>query len=872
MTVLLERDAYLDDLDAALRESVLGSGRIVLVYGEAGIGKTSLVDRFVALRRRGFRTLWGRCDSLFTPQPLGPLHDVAAQLPSELQQQLQSTANRLAIFGAFLRALHDSPDPTILVFEDVHWADAATLDLLKYLGRRLDGVRALVILTYRDDEIDREHPLWSVLGNLPSSMVRHLLLPPLSEAAVATLARPVGRAAHGLHALTGGNPFFVTELLASPDETVPVTIREATLARALRLSAPARTVLDLCSVVPDRMDEWLLQAAASPPSALVDECVRTGLLTVERDAVRFRHELARQAVEGALPAACARDLHARILAALVHRGDDCVPLARIVHHAAGAQDGAAVRRYAPAAARHAASLGAHREAADHYDMALRYTEPAEIEERASLLESRAYESYVTGEIEAGVEGRCLALELRRRQGDRAKEGDNLRWLSRLKWFLGRHAEAMQRAKESMQVLETLPPGPELAMAYSNLAQAHMLEDDTREAIEWGTRALDLAERLSLIEVRIHALNNIGTAQLCGGDQQGWTNLERSLQLALEHDMHEHVCRAYTNLSWNAMIERDYPRAHQYFDAGLSYTMERDLDSWNEYMLGARARAHLERGLWQQATADAETVLQASRVPIQRISPLLVLGLLRVRRGDPGGEDLLDEARDLALPTSAAMRIGPMAAARAEAAWLRGRNDLCCEEARLGYDMALRKSDARLAGQLAFWLWRAGGAPEVPDRPATPFEHQIRGDWRRAGADWQRLGCPYEEALALADGDSFARLRSLAILDQLGATRVAALLRRGLRAEGFRQIPRGARPATKRNPAGLTVREMDILRLLAHGLSNRRIAAHLCISAKTVDHHVSAVLAKLDVDSREQAAAQAIARGLLVQNGEAPTPR
>jgi DNA-binding CsgD family transcriptional regulator len=301
-------------------------------------------------------------------------------------------------------------------------------------------------------------------------------------------------------------------------------------------------------------------------------------------------------------------------------------------------------------------------------------------------------------------------------------------------------------------------------------------------------------------------------------------------------------------------------------------MERDLDSWNEYMLGARARAHLERGLWQQATADAETVLQASRVPIQRISPLLVLGLVRVRRGDPGGEDLLDEARDLALPTSAAMRIGPMAAARAEAAWLRGRNDLCCEEARLGYDMALRKSDARLAGQLAFWLWRAGGAPEVPDRPATPFEHQIRGDWRRAGADWQRLGCPYEEALALADGDSFARLRSLAILDQLGATRVAALLRRGLRAEGFRQIPRGARPATKRNPAGLTVREMDILRLLAHGLSNRRIAAHLCISAKTVDHHVSAVLAKLDVDSREQAAAQAIARGLLVQNGEAPTPR
>lgn len=860
--VLLERDDCLDQLDAALRDAVRGSGRIALVYGEAGIGKTSLVDRFVALRGRGCRTLWGRCDSLFTPQPLGPLHDVAAQLPGELQQQMQAAGSRLAIFGAFLRALQSSQAPTILVFEDVHWADAATLDLLKYLGRRLGSVRALVILTYRDDEIDREHPLWSVLGNLPFRMVRRLLVPPLSEAAVATLARPVGRAAHGLHALTGGNPFFVTELLASSGETLPATIREATLARAVQLSSAARTVLDLCSVVPDRAERWLLQATDDPPFALIDECARTGLLTVEGDAVRFRHELARQAVESALPAAGAQALHARILAALLAHGDDRVPLARIVHHAAGAQDGAAVRRYAPAAARQAASLGAHREAADHYGTALRHADAADVEERASLLENHAYELYVTGQIASGVEGRHAALELRRRQGDRAKEGDNLRWLSRLNWFLGRHAGAMRQAQDSIEVLEALPPGPELAMAYSNRAQLHMLEDDDRESIEWGNRALDLAEGLSLAEVRIHALNNVGAAQLHRGGRQGWANLEQSLRLALEHDMHEHVCRAYTNLSWEALVGRDYALAHRYFDAGLSYTMERELDSWNEYMLGARARAHLEQGRWQQATADAETVLQASRVPIQRISPLLVLGLVRVRRGDPGGEELLDEARELALPTRAVMRIGPTAAARAEAAWLRGQNDLCCEEARLGYEWARRKSDSRLAGQLAFWLWRAGGAPETSNPPATPFEHQMSGDWRRAADEWQRLGCPYEEALALADGDSFARLRSLAILDQLGAARVAAILRRNLRAEGVRQIPRGARPATKRNPAGLTAREMDILRLLVDGLSNRRIAEQLCISAKTVDHHVSAVLAKLEVESREQAAARAVDGGLV----------
>ncbi len=867
--MLLERDDHIAQLDTALRETAAGDGRIALVYGEAGIGKTSLVDRFVELRRGSTNALWGRCDSLFTPQPLGPLHDMAALLPGELQQLLQSTANRLAIFGALLRALQHKREPTIVVFEDVHWADAATLDLLKYVGRRLQGVQALVILTYRDDEIDREHPLWSVLGNLPSSMVRRLLLPPLSEAAVATLA---GRSARDVHALSGGNPFFVTELLASAGGSIPATIREATLARAVRLSPPARELLDLCAVVPNRTDRWLLKATLDPPPTIVDECARTGLLLVERNAVRFRHELARQAVESTLPMAHAQSLHARILQAMLDRAPAAVPLARIVHHAAGAQDEAAVRRHAPAAAGQAALLGAHREAAAYYETALNFTDAADIDARASLFESRAYESYLTGQIEAAVAARGEALALRRRQRRRVEEGDNLRWLSRLNWFLGRHAEAMDRARQSIRVLERLPAGSEIAMAYSNRAQLHMLANEGREAIRWGTRALDLAERLSVTEVQVHALNNVGAALLQDGEQRGWDNLERSLHLALAHDMHEHVARAYTNLSWSAAVERDYGRAARYLEAGLAYTTDRDLDSWSLYMLGVRARAHFEQGSWQQATADADSVLQSSRAALIRIGPLLVLGLVRVRRGDPGGEELLDEARKLAMPTGEVMRIGALAAARAEAAWLKGRNDQCLAEARVGYALALRQRDPQLAGQLRYWQWRAGGRPRVARQPPTPFERQIRGDWQAAAEEWQRLGCPYEEALALAEGDSFARLRSLAILDRLGAVSVAAIVRRGMRAAGVRKIPRGPRPTTKRNPAGLTAREMDILRLLVEGLHNRRIAEKLCISAKTVDHHVSSVLAKLDVASREQAASRAVERGFVVQDRDRPTPR
>jgi len=368
------------------------------------------------------------------------------------------------------------------------------------------------------------------------------------------------------------------------------------------------------------------------------------------------------------------------------------------------------------------------------------------------------------------------------------------------------------------------------------------------------------------------LNNIGTAQLQRGELQGWANLERSLHLSLEHDLHEHVCRAYTNLSYEAVVLHEYGRADRCLDAGLAYATERELDTFIAFLLGARARAHLEQGRWQQATAAAETVLQMSRAGVQRIIPLVVLGLVRVRRGDSGGEELLDEARELALPMGALTRIGPMAAARAEAAWLRGESDLCRKEASFAHESALRKGYAHIARQLAFWLWRGGAAPPSDQQAISPFDHQARGDWATAAAEWQRLGCPYEEALALADGDSFARLRSLAILDQLGAARVAALLRRGLRAEGVRRIPRGVRPATRRNPAGLTVREMDVLKLLVDGFSNRGIADHLRISAKTVDHHVSSVLAKLDVCSREQAAAQAVTRGLLAQDREAPAPR
>lgn len=211
---LLERELYLEALSSSLDAVSRGAGRITLVCGEAGIGKTALIQEFVARQRTALRILWGGCEALFTPHPLAPLYDIARQADDELRSAIASAGSREVIFNATIDYLARAPSPAILVFEDVHWADEATLDLIKFLGRRLQPFGALLIISYRDDEVGPQHPLRSVIGDLPFGATHRILLPRLTEAAVATLAGNAGRQPAGLHAVTGGNPFFVTEALA----------------------------------------------------------------------------------------------------------------------------------------------------------------------------------------------------------------------------------------------------------------------------------------------------------------------------------------------------------------------------------------------------------------------------------------------------------------------------------------------------------------------------------------------------------------------------------------------------------------------------------------------------------------------------------
>ena len=685
--MFLERDSFLQELEHAHDGAAAGQGCAVLVSGEAGIGKTTLLERFVArveAADRRARILWGACDALFTPRPLGPLLDMARQAPGALRELARGGADRERLFAGVLDELARAAPRTIAIFEDVHWADEATLDLLKFLVRRISRTHGLLVLTFRDDEVDAAHPLRRLLGDLPARSARRLALPPLSGAAVAHMAKASGRRPGDLHGVTGGNPFYVTEVLATEGDGIPASVRDAVLARAARLSPAARGLLDVVSVVPGRTERAILDRALVAPADAMHEGIRAGILHATREAVAFRHELARRAWEDSLEPAHAAELHARVLRALEE--DGTATLARLVHHADRAGVAATVLRLAPAAAREAAALGAHREAAAHYSRALRHAQRASLADRAALLDAWSYEVHLSGRIADAVRARDEALHLWRQVGDRRREGDALRHLSRLAWFEGRRDAAAACADDAIRVLEPLGPSHELAMAYSTRTLLHILEEERELASGLGDRAVAMAEALGDPEALVHALTN--AACLDPGGARG--QQVRAVRLAQQHGLHEHAMRAFTWLISDAVVEQDYGLAEEFVGEAVEYAEARDMDGFAFYLRGWRARMRVEQGRLGEAEADAAEVLRHADVPtVVRLPSIAALATVHTRRGDADATALLDEALALALTTGELQRIAPVATARAEAAWLRGDHEGVRHEALRAYALARR---------------------------------------------------------------------------------------------------------------------------------------------------------------------------------------
>jgi DNA-binding CsgD family transcriptional regulator len=870
---LLERGAFLGSLEGWLATARNGEGRMVLLGGEAGIGKTALARAFCDRHGDDARVLWGACDALRTPRPLGPLLDIAREAGGELAALVAAEPTRHRLFGAFLDLLGSAGRPVVAVVEDAHWADEATLDLLVFVGRRVPGTSAMVVVTYRDDEVGPEHPLGTVIGDLATARwVHRLELPVLTREAVATLARPQGIDPDRLHRITGGNPFFVTEVLAAPSRQVPPTVRDAVLARAARLSPGARGALDVAAVVPDRVELMLLEAVAGADTAAIDECLRAGMLRDDGRGVRFRHELARLAVERAIPAARRVELHRQILAYLVVASRD--EPARLAHHAEEAGMEAAVLEHATAAAERASALGAHREAVDHYATALRFAGGLAPRRLAELLERYAVECQYTERMAEALDAADRALGCWRREGDREREGALLARRSQYLWGVGKSVEALESAGAAVAMLEVHGPGPALAAAYCSVAMDRMLARDIPGAIEAGGRAIELAERFGQHELLSRALNAVGTAQWFSDPDQAPLTLGRSLQVAQEHGYDQSAAIAMMNLGSGAGEIRRYALADHWLREAIAWCTERDLDANRRYAQAWLARCHFEQGRWSEAgTTVASFAAERLAMPPSRIVALTVLGRLRSRRGDPDAMAPLEEAWELAVRTGDLQRTWPVAAGRAEHAWLTGQPTALPRLVAEPFALARRLGHEWAIGELGFWLWRAGALDSPPAGAARPYALQMAGDWRAAAAAWRELGCPYEHALALADSDAEADL--LAALDQLerlGARPAADAVASRLRELGVRRLPRRLRRATLANPAGLTARELEVLALLGAGLRNVDIAARLHIAEKTVDHHVSAILAKLGVRTRREATQVAAARGIGPQDGEAAAPR
>lgn len=844
---LLERDEQLRAACGYLADAASGHGRLVFVGGEAGVGKTAFVEELTS--RVDAHVVTGWCDGTATPPPLGPLVDMLPDLPPTTWPE---GASRSQLFANVLSALREQPNgrPYVVVVEDAHWADEATLDLVRHLARRIHACPALVLVTYRPEDTAAGDGLRVLLGDTASATgTRRIDLSPLTADGVARLAAQHGApGAPDLHAVTGGNPFFVTEVLASNGE-LPQTVRDAVLARFSRLGHQGRRALELVALTGARAEAGLLDDLLHDGLPALDEALARGLVRRTGDDVVFRHELARLAVAGEVPAGRSVHLHRRLLAALTARGADP---ARLAHHAEAAGDVPAVLAHARAAAAAAAELGAHREASRQYERALRCAGDRPPAERAQLLWDLGYEYYLTSRITEALDTVAQARELWDDLGDPLRVGDAWRCASRLHWFAGRNDEARADADRAVRLLGATGTVEE-AMALSNRTQLSMLATDLDSTRDWGGRTLAVLDALppadgtGTDEVRVHALNNLGTIEVTAGDfAAGHRMLEESLAGARAANLQEHAARAYCNLGSTAVVQRRHDDARRWLDEGIGYCTDRDLDSWTSYLLALRSRLHLDRWEEAEARADAAEVMRAGANAVGFLQPLLVSALIDVRTGAGDGAEAFARAVEMSEAMKEAQRVAPTASARSEAAWIAGDRSAAERVALEAWPHVADVDCPWHRGEVATWL---PADVDAGTPLAEPYALERAGRWAEAAACWATLSSPFEQGLALArSGEVGLLTEAVAIFDRLGTTAAGARARADLHALGAR-VPRATRSSS--HPDGLTPREQEVLQLVVRGLGDAEIAETLVISRRTAEHHVASILGKVGARSRRE---------------------
>ena len=824
MARLLEREEEISALHAAVRAAAGGEGRFLLLAGEAGAGKTSLVEEL----RSQAEMLVGWCEPLSVPTPLAPVRELAPHL-SELEGD-----DRVALAHALLDFLAGR-GLVVAVVEDAHWADPATLDVLRLVARRIERVPVVVIVTYRDEELRANVRLTALVGDLVTAGgVRRIALRPLSAEAVKMLAEPAGADADEIVRLTNGNPFLVVEALATT-QGLPTTVRDATLARVARLDPSARAIVEAAAVAGPRVPLAVLRELEPHDSAALEAALDRGVLVDLGVEIGFRHELTRQAVEESISAPRAAELHARALAALA----DGEP-ARLAEHAerAGLREEAA--RFAEQAALEAERVGALAEAGRQLERALRV--PAPPGDRFELLLRFVRATNFSGGLERALAGASEAVALAEDELGDAAVGRALIVLCWSLWSLDRVEEAYAAAERAVATLEA-EAGAEYVDALAARLRMESIAFDPTVVVSRAPLALELAERVGSTGSSVDIAISLGLAQAHLGDPAALETLLAALADAQSARLTFQTIRAYVN----AVDVAAEMREHATVDRVTAEAIDR-LDTFQtaiprQTVQLSLARSFLDRGRFDEAVELA----RQSRADEHGSVPLALglEGIVLARRGRDG-EALLEEGWGMLAGVPDGWRHAVLRVWRAEAAWLCGDLDALPNEA---------AAPGRPGKDLAMWIARARGIFEP--------------DWRAEVERWRAHEAPYEAALAALPGDDPSARAAVAALRRLGADAAARAFVRERTRLGF-SAPRGPRATTLANPAGLTRREQEVLAQLATGATNPEIATALQLSERTVAHHVSAILGKLEVPTRTAAIETARRLGLL-KDGPAARP-
>lgn len=630
--MLSEREYELGELETRAAAARAGHGGAVLVCGESGAGKTTFVETFLERWREDERVLWGACDPLSTPRPLGPLHDLAGRFDDTTRTLLRNGDQSYDIFAAVFDNLRTAP--SVLIVDDLHWADQGTIDLFRFLLRRVSHTRLLLIGIARDDEVGVNHPLRGLLGDIARSPhARTLTLPPLSLAAVTTLAgdRPVDP--RWLHRVTGGNAFFVSEMLDHRTDALPTTVRDAILARTAGLDAAAWDLLHLLTCAPGAIADHLLTdlGVTLPALRALDDAK---LIKRNDRGVAFRHDLCRLAVTSVIPPGAEPSLHRRFIEAhyATARPDPAV----ISHHAVGAGDRDLITTAAAEAGRVSARSGAHTQATEFFRLALEHhTLPPAAE--ADLLERLAAEYYLTDRLDDAIIACSNAMRLRETmRADVAVSADH-HALAVYQWYNSNRSAADDHVAAAIGVLEggaaDDEPATSTQIGHAFALRAFLAVQSTQ--LDAATRLLARAREIAcaaadpLLRVRVELIE--GFCAVLAGQPVARDRLLGILAAGPKH-IDEIYSSGYTNLSYFDVEQRRLGAAAELLDLCLPLMVEHDLPVCHVVQLGSRSRLKLLIGDWQGALADADSVLDSPSAPLARVWPLLIRAVVALRRG------------------------------------------------------------------------------------------------------------------------------------------------------------------------------------------------------------------------------------------------